>query len=236
MTNETKKLSGPTFAPLPEVQGRMANALSTETFVEAWKFRRKSYAATSSLAAQQQLAAATTACTEEHIKALGALSRFHDATVALQVRKDLAGEFYANHADDERERLTEAEHKRALAEQRRKKEMLDAKRQAVEAQHSLEATKLFKELKFELGRIRMRARHNDAEVDGKTAEAAVVKIAGELTKLTRQQNPDLATWLDERIVLTEVAIEEEAADGETTTDKRAELTVLRKLKVTAGGN
>lgn len=234
MPSGLKKLPMPPVVPLPELQGRMAKALSTDTFMEAWRFRRESSATISALAAQQRLATATSACIEEHIKALGTLGRFHDATVALQVRKDLAGETYDNHASEERERLTEAAHRRALAEQRRKKEMLEAKRQTVEAQHSLEATRLFKELKFELGRIRMRARQNDAEVDGKTAEAAVVKIAGELTKLTQQQSPDLSTWLNQRIVLTEVAIEEEAADGETVTDKRAELSVLRKLKVTAG--
>ncbi len=235
MSQDQHKKSSSLYGPLPEVQGGMGKALSTETFVDAWKFRRQSNASISALGAQQGLAAATTACIEEHIKGIGALSRFHDASVALQVSKDLASETYDNHTSEERERLAEAEHRRALADQRRKKEMLDAKRQALEAQHSLEATKMFKALKFELGRIRMQARQNDAEVDGKTAEAAVVKIAGELTKLTQQQSPNLATWLDQRIVLTEVAIEEETADGETVTEKRAELAVLRKLKVTAGG-
>jgi len=235
MSDKIKQSSALQSPPLPELQGGIKGALATEGVLDAWAFRRKTNAAASSLAAQRQLASATTACIDEHIKALGALGRYHEATVALQVRKDLASDFYANHESAERDRLTEAAHQRFLAEQRRKKEMLDAKREALEAQHSLEATRLFKELKFELGRIRMRARHSDAEVDGKTAEAAVVKIAGELTKLTQQQSPDLATWLDQRIVLTEVAIEEDAADGETVTEKRAELAVLRKLKVTAGG-
>jgi hypothetical protein len=234
MSDNGTNLSAPSFSSLPAVQNRITDALAIPTGREARRLRRKTNAAVAALAQQQYLASATTACVDEHVKMLGALSRFHDAALVFQVRQDLSGEFYDNQATEERERLIEAEHRRALAEHRRQKEILDAKRQTIESQHSLEATELFKEPKFELGRIRMRARQQDAEIDSKTAEAAVVKIAGELAKLAQQEAPNIAAWIDQRIAMTEVAIEEKIADGDTATELRAELAFLRKLKGSEG--
>jgi len=211
-----------------DITTAMETASSVRTPWRAITHRFATNAQIEALANAEQLALATAAAAEAETKGMEALMRRADRLTEIQIRQELEPAVREDRIDALRAQLK-------LNDEGRKTQRLQAERTTLEAKHAREATKLFKELKFELGRIRMRARHNDAEVDGKTAEAAVVKIASELTKLTRQQSPDLAAWIDQHITLTEVAIEEEAADGETSSEKRAELAVLRRLRANAGG-
>jgi hypothetical protein len=73
----------------------------------------------------------------------------------------------------------------------------------------------------------MRGRQNDAEVDSKTAEAAVVKIAGELSKLNQSRGPGIGNWINECIKLAEASIEDGAADGQDTAVMRPTVTTAR---------
>jgi hypothetical protein len=128
------------------------------------------------------------------------------------------------------EQLAGIGQKLVLADLQREKEFYENARKTLEAKHSFEATEQFKSLKFQIGRARARARKSDAEVDGKTAEAAVVKIAGDLAKLSRRKNANVDGWLDRQIARAETAIEEAEADGEDTAETRVELNLLRRLK------
>lgn len=157
---------------------------------------------------------------------------------AMIRRSDGFTELHMRHVvEDElrNDQLAALDHKLKLSRLNRDKQRFQVERDRLEAKHSLEATGEFKQVKFDIGLARARARQSDAEVDGKTAEAAVVKIAGELAKLSRRKNPQVIDWIDRHIELTEASIEEGEADGRDTSDKRAELTVLRRLKSTRDG-
>ena len=213
---------------LPEVQGRIGDALATETLWDAWKFRRKTQAAITSLAAQQRLATATSACVQEHVRALASINQFFEAAMALQARKDMAVEIYDNQVTEERDRLAEAEHKRKLVQARRAKELLEADRQTLDAKHGLEATKKFKPIKFALGQQRAEARMKDAEVDRATAETAIARLAQEL-RSGGTTDKTLDQLLEERIAKLQAKMREDAADGEDTVETHSQLQLLKKL-------
>jgi hypothetical protein len=163
------------------------------------------------------------------------IQKAYETDTALAAWRELAPLFLQNEIHRHLDAFEEEKHKRVVAVFRREKEQLEAHNQALQAKHSLEATERFKEIKFNLGEARARARQNDAEVDSKTAEAAVVKIAGELSKLIKKQSPDVEGWLDLQIAQAQEAIEEAEADGRDTEQARAELNMLLRLKNLAGG-
>jgi hypothetical protein len=204
----------------------MDGAASIRTPLRAFLNGVATSAQIDALADAERLAAATGSAADAEVKALEALMRRADRLSEIYIRQVLEHEVREDPIAELRARLQANEETRWLSDEAGAERRLLTKRKTVEARHALEAIEAFKELKFELGRIRMRARQSDAEVDGKTTEAAVVKIVGELSKLTRQQTPDLVSWLEQRIAAVEMAIEDEAADGAIDTGKRAELAVL----------
>jgi|SRR5579862_5175357 len=198
----------------------MVNSIATESQIEALKNAEK-------------LAEATGKAADAESKGIEALMRRADRLSEMHIRRELEQGVRGDRIEEILERLTASAHSRAIAGERRNKERLQTQRETLEAKHSLEATKKFKAMKFDLGLARARARQQDAEVDSKTAEAAVVKIASELSELAKKKSPNIGVWLDERIAQVGAAIEQAEADGEDTGQLRAELTVLLRLKATA---
>lgn len=216
--------------PLP-VELMVTTALDTSSSIEnwwdAWGNTRTTNARIAALGNAERLALATARAADAEAKGIDAFMRRADRLTELHMRQALEEVFRI-------ERLSVAEQNLLVAQSRREKERHEVKREELEAKHSLEAKREFKKIKFDIGLARANARKNDAEVDGKTAEAAVVKIAGELARLSRRKNPNVMDWLDQHIALLETAIEEAGADAIDTRDKRAELSMLRRLKATGG--
>lgn len=236
-TNSLTLVEAPALGTDPRRQDRaistaLERAIAVRTPMGAVVNGITTRAQVTALAHAQWLAEAAARTAIAEAKGIDAFMQRADRLSEMHIRRELEHEVRADRIEELGGQLKENEHKRTLATERRNKERLQAQREALEAKHSLEATRLFKKEKFELGRARMRGRQNDAEVDSKTAEAAVVKIAGELSKLNQSHGPGIASWINERIKLVEASIEDGEADGQVTAAMRAELTVLQKLKTT----
>jgi len=236
--NSLTVVNAPALGHVPQRQDRaittaMERAIAVRTPMGAVINGIATRAQVTALAHAQWLAEATARTATAEAKGIDALIQRADRLSEMHIRHELEHKVRADRIVELDAQLIENEHKRMLAAERRKKERLQAQREALEAKHSLEATKEFKEHKFELGRVRIRSRQNDAEVDSKTAEAAVVKIASELSKLGQSRSPNIASWINERAALVEASIEDGEADGGDTAAMRAELAVLQKLKSTA---
>jgi len=237
ITNSLTVVDAPALGNTQRRQDRsiataMERAIAVRTPIGAVVNGIATRAQVTALAHAQWLAEAAARTAAAEAKGIDALIQRADRLSEMHIRRELEHKVRADRIEELDAQLIENEHKRTLAAERRNKERLQAAREALEARHSLEATKLFKKEKFELGRARLQGRQNDAEVDSKTAEAVVVKIASELNKLGQSSNPDIASWIKERIALVEASIEDGEADGQITAAMRAELTVLQKLKTT----
>jgi len=188
--------------------------------------------ATASLHSQAHLIAAATRVCDEQTKYVEADDRLQTAREAsLAHRLGLL-----NPADEER--LEQAEHQRQVGKLRRDAELyelqrlaLEARRQALEAEHGLEAAEVFKEDKFKLGRARVAARRRDAEVDKSTAEAAIRKLAqGAPQKPAKGNGTSFNGALDTLLRAVEQEIRRGDADCEDTAELHAELRILEKLR------
>jgi hypothetical protein len=72
---------------------------------------------------------AMAACIAEHTNVLHAMDQFYERVLYTQVRFESAPARYESQAEDERDRLLEAAHKRTMAQLRRDKEELQARRE-----------------------------------------------------------------------------------------------------------
>jgi hypothetical protein len=75
---------------------------------------------------------AMAACIAEHAVVLGSLDTFYESLLRTQVRFESASARYESQAEDERDRLLEAAHKRTLAQLRREKEEIKGRRELLE--------------------------------------------------------------------------------------------------------
>jgi hypothetical protein len=217
-------------APSPEYMITTAfdNAGSVQNWWQARANTKLTDAQVTALGNAERLATAAARAADAEAKGIDAVMRRADRLTGLHMRQVLEDAFRS-------EQVAVAEQKLVSEQLRREKERYELKRETLEAEHSVDATREFKRIKFDIGKARARARQNDAEVDSKTAEAAVLKIAAELAKLWRQQGPGVESWLDQQIAPAEAAIEEGEADGKDTNAKRVELAILPRFKDAARG-
>lgn len=223
--------------PAPKDNSPAANMVTTALEAAGsvrtrWQVTQNTNETAARIAALQnaeRLAQAASRTAEAEAQAIVAMMRRTDQLSQLFVCQEVE-------AERRREYLEAANHQLTLADIRRKKERYETERGTLQAKHSLEATETFKEVRFDLGLARVKARQADVEVDSKTAEAAVIKIAAELSKLSRSKNPDINSWFESQIAALENDIEEREADGEDTKEQREELVVLKRLHGTEQGD
>ncbi|RXH12329.1 hypothetical protein EAS56_17630 [Bradyrhizobium guangzhouense] len=106
-----------------------------------------------------------------------AMGAAQEAATALHARHELSALSFEGALDEQREAVAEAKHKRALAAQRRERELVEAQTRVIEAGQEQEAVKLFKEEKFQVGLARFKAKVKEHLVGVASAEAAIAEVA-----------------------------------------------------------
>jgi hypothetical protein len=213
---------------ITQVQRRIADASNVRSLLKCIFLQARARYAIDAMAAQAIHAAAVAACVDEHVKVLQAMDRFYEASLQLQMRRDLAAEIYESHADGEREQLVEAKHKRDLAELRRERDRLEREREAISARHGVEAEKKFKAVKFALGRQRLAGRIAEAYVSLAVARTAAGQPADWLPSLGTNEVTEISV-LHGLMDKKQREIEEREADGKDTAERRVQLAKLKEV-------
>jgi hypothetical protein len=135
---------------------------------------------------------------------------------------------------DHGEQTREAEHQRALADLRRRRELAEFGLSAVKAEHALEAEIEFKPDKFQNGHAGFAKRR--AETDAEKAEAKLKESVAidEEPEIIRPEpkaakTPDLAEYFARQIDDLQEQIDALSADNMPTEELRAQQTVLNQL-------
>jgi hypothetical protein len=212
---------------ITQVQRRITDASNVRGLFEGLFLQARARYAVAAMADQAIHAAAVASCVDEHVKVLQAMDRFYEASLQLQMRRDLAADIYESHAEGEREQWVEAKHKRDLAELRREKDRFDGEREAISARHGVEAEKKFKAEKFALGKQRLAGRIAEAHVSFAVARTA----AGEPSDWqpgVAANEPTEVSVLHGLIEKKQREIEEREADGRDTADQRVQLVKLKE--------
>jgi hypothetical protein len=114
---------------IDDIQQRIARASNVGGVLEGLAAQWRAAGAVAALKAQVPHARAVVECVEEHTKILEAMDHLFEASLQVQMRRDLATEIYDSRADDERDKLSEAQHARILTNLRRQKEEALARRE-----------------------------------------------------------------------------------------------------------
>lgn len=120
------------------------------------------------------------------------------------------------------EREQEIEHRKAVAEQRRKQELTEAQRGAFNSEQGYENQQRLKQLNLEIWEKRREAEHL-------SAEALAARLRGEADPKAKKSGGDLLSELKAQLEKIEKGITELEADGKDTTGEwmvRAELMAL----------
>jgi hypothetical protein len=213
---------------ITQVQRRIADASNVRSFFGGLFLQARARYAIAAMADQATHAAAVAACVDEHVKVLKAMDRFYEASLQLQMRRDLAAEIYESRAADERENFVEAKHKYDLAQLRREKDRLVGERDAISARHGVAAEKKFKAVKFALGRQRLAGRIAEAYVSLAVARTAAGQPADWLPSLGTNEVTEISV-LHGLIDKKQSEIEEREADGRDTADQRMQLAKLKEV-------
>jgi hypothetical protein len=212
---------------ITQVQRRIADASNVGSLFKSIFLQARARYAIDAMAAQSTHAAAVAACVDEHVKVLQAMDRFYEASLQLQMRRDLAAEIYESRAADERETLLEGKHKQDLAQLRREKDRFVGERDAISARHGVEAEKKFKAVKFALGRQRLAGRIAEAHVSLAVARTAAGEPADWLPSLTNEVTE--ISMLHGLIDRKQREIEEREADGRDTAEQRVQVAKLKEV-------
>jgi hypothetical protein len=213
---------------ITQAQRRIADASNVRSFFGGLFLQARARYSIAAMADQATHAAAVADCVDEHVKVLQAMDRFYEASLQLQMRRDLAAELYEGRAADERENLLEAKHRHDLAQLRREKDRFIGERDAISARHGVEAEKKFKGVKFALGRQRLAGRIAEAHVGLAVARAAAGEPADWLPSLSTNEVTEISV-LHGLIDKKQREIEEREADGRDSADQRVQLAKLKEV-------
>jgi hypothetical protein len=111
-----------------DIHDRISRASNVSGFWEGLSVRWQTAGAVTALKAQMPYARAVVESVTEQAKMLEEMDRLFEAGLQVRMRRDLSAELYDSRAEDERDKLSEAEHKRKLAQLRRQKEEALARR------------------------------------------------------------------------------------------------------------
>lgn len=167
-------------------------------------------------------------CIDAHTGALIALDRFYATAAAFATPRAIAWQPAAElaaQAEQERELL----HQRTLAEIRREQEVVEAETKVLQAKHRHEAAVIFKEDKFELGRMRFAEKTAKHGVGEAVARASIQEDTDPNPPEHQPATATIHELIIQHLELVEQNIDEAEGSGGDTEKLRAERDALSMM-------